>query len=73
MKKVKVLNTVSTDYLVAGILFMMGAEDNMVYGYLCVVALVGAWGYSGLADAAKEELRKDEIMKHLDENGEGID
>ena len=73
MKNVKVLNTVSAAYLVAGILFIMVSDQNMVYGLLAIVSLVGAWGYSESADEAKEKLRQDEVMKHLDEDGCGND
>lgn len=73
MKKVNNYNRLSATYLVAGILFIMVSDQNMVYGILAVVSLVGAWVYSESADEAKEKLRQDEVMKHLDEDGCGND
>lgn len=72
MKKVKVLNAVSTAYLVAGILFILMTDENMVYGLLAIICFIASWGYnhtSNVADAA----RKAEIMKLLDEDGCGND
>ena len=70
MKKVNRFENISALHLVGAFLFAMACDTNMVYGYAVVLLLVGAWGFSEIAN---EELRKYELTQHLEENGEGID
>lgn len=69
MSKFKILKAAATAYLVVGIILLLCTDQNMVYGFLSIICLIGSISYYDLAEIA----RQNKLLKDLEDNGTGND